>query len=198
MLSQLIGDDEYEPVDGEVRIESTDPIPISSCSFASHSRRFVELLSSGRGIADLVSNSGASQDAIIQLVSGCQNREMHLTVDNVFEIELVCGEWKVNRSLRQVISKFIEEHYNDLNFVLASIDFRRERNVPIGSDESYIRRHIIGFIDDSRFSTLPLSILARIADFRGSEGGPISLRRLFQWPLSYPNARSREAVLFRM
>jgi hypothetical protein len=87
-------------------------------------KRFVEPLLSGRGIRDLVSSSGASQDAIIQLVSGCQNREMLLTVDNVFKIQLLCGEWKVDRSLRHVISKFIEEHYNDLNFVLASIEFR--------------------------------------------------------------------------
>jgi hypothetical protein len=197
MLSQLIIDDEYEAVDGEVQIGNTDPIPISCCSFTSHLKRFVELLSSGRGIRDLVSSSGASQDAIIQLVIGCQNREMHLTVDNVFEIQLVCGEWKVNRSLRQVISKFIEEYYNDPNFVLASIDFRRERNLPIESEESYIRRHIIDFIDDSRFLTLPLSILARVVDFQEYEDDPIPLRTFFRWCLTYLSTHGpARSVLF--
>jgi hypothetical protein len=140
---------------------------------ARKSRRYLEDLVLGSGPGDIVIDSTFDRDSVIQFISACEGADFSLTLSNVFEIELLCGEWSVSgKRIRQKVIEFIEHPPSGQSLWLRRPLFWLGRGLCTSEAEDLLRCNLVSLVCDSATLDIPAGILSRIIDFRSYEGRP--------------------------
>jgi hypothetical protein len=145
--------------------DARHPIPFASRFLHFNSGKFRQLFESGLGRRDLVFDSRFQRDSVVQFLNACQHRDVELTRANVLEVDLLCTEWKVDRSIHDRVRRFIERAPGGGSLLVAQLLLRLQSDRPTVDVEAALRRDISVLVHDPQRHSVPVPVLSRIIDF---------------------------------
>jgi hypothetical protein len=126
-----------------------------------------------------------AEDSVVQFLNLCQGLKYNLTPRNVFEIELLCKEWRATPSLCKRVEKFINHPPGGGTLEVAKLLFYLKWGLCTKEIEDFLRLKLIDSVGDELLRRVPVPVLARIVNFRQYEGNSELYDKLFTFCIQY-------------
>jgi hypothetical protein len=174
-------------------IDNKERIPFSANLFARRSERYIDCLL--RGEEDIHIDATFRRESVARFLSACQDLVYDPKLEDVFEVELLCDQWKVTHSaIRDPIAKFIDYKEQRGTLPVARLLFRLAHHLDTSEAETHVRRRLPTLLKGRQMFRIPPPILLRIVDFQDFEDDPVSYARLFAFCVEYfESQEEREA-----
>jgi hypothetical protein len=140
------------------------------------------------------------RDSVVQLLNICQpGRPFTLTRHNIFDVELLCKEWKItDKRVLDEVKQFIQNLPGDGGLAVARPLFCLRLRLGSEDVEDEIRRCLTQFVGDDELVQFPVAIVACLVDFSVYLDDSQSCDRVLNFYIEYFRMQSvQSSQIFR-